>query len=194
MIGVANTWCCVRLPALQHGAVLPAYVGVWGVTPGFFADSSWVPTVVVWVLQLWDDIHRQTVLVGNLKGKTEKYRGEKNPRTVDNKVKNFCWPLFNQAAGYFQKLIRRSIEKGTDGSECWCVLEKEIYVCTLEILLLPIVVRWGHLGAILCPEVFLRKNMFCSVADPMLWRGIKKKQTWLEGSIKSDQYIYCLHV
>lgn len=65
---------------MQHGAVLPAYVGIGRVTPGLVADSSRVPTVVVRVPQLGDDVHRQAVLVGNLhrtrRGR-QRYDGEK---------------------------------------------------------------------------------------------------------------------
>lgn len=59
------------LATLRHSAVLPPYVGVGGVTPGPVADSSGVPAVVVWVLQLWNHIHRQAVLVGKLQDKTK---------------------------------------------------------------------------------------------------------------------------
>lgn len=42
-----NTWQNACLATHRHSAVLPAYVGIRGVTPGPVADSSGVPTVVV---------------------------------------------------------------------------------------------------------------------------------------------------
>lgn len=60
------TWRRARLATLRDGTVLPAYVGIGGVTPGPVADSSGVPAVVLGVLQLWNHIHRQAVLVGQL--------------------------------------------------------------------------------------------------------------------------------
>ncbi len=82
-----STW--FHLPTQWHGTVLPAYVGIWGEAPRPVADSSRIPAEVVWVLQLWNHIHRQTVLVGNLQDKTQ-YRGEKVKE--NQQWGEFCWP------------------------------------------------------------------------------------------------------
>lgn len=68
------TWFHTGLATLGHSAVLPADVGVGGEAPGSAVQASGVPAEVVRVLQLRDDLHRETVLVGYLQGETD--RGE----------------------------------------------------------------------------------------------------------------------
>lgn len=70
------TWLGAGLATLRHGAVLPPYVGVAGETPRLVAYASRIPAEVFRVLQLWDHVHGQTVLVRQLQGETKEKLGE----------------------------------------------------------------------------------------------------------------------